>query len=90
MIWISDNCGLNRAVMVELLKKCLDTRNILNMEITGHANKFNKGHEQLKRVQVIWSEQMEGENCHYLRWRHISIASLKGRRLEALFWTCSF
>lgn len=61
VIWMNDNYGVNRAEVVGgVVEKRLDTRNILNTEITRHANELNEGHEQMRKVQALWPESKEG------------------------------
>lgn len=36
---------------MKLLKKCLGSGDILNMGVTGHADKLNEGPEQARTIQ---------------------------------------
>lgn len=50
-IWTDYNCGFKKGNNSGVVESCFDSGNILNMEMTGHVNTLNTGHEQMRRVQ---------------------------------------
>lgn len=48
VIWMPDTCDFKQG---NSSPKCLDSGNVWNMEMTGHADKMNEGTEQMRRVQ---------------------------------------
>lgn len=45
MIWIPDPCDFKQG---SSSPKCLDSGNVLSMEMTGHADKMNERTEQMR------------------------------------------